>query len=326
MINYNPTIEKFAPVLIPTLCRDVHFRNCLESLMKCTYADKTDVYIALDYPAKDKHWEGYIKICDYLEKIKLTHGFKTLNVIKRNRNYGFGEKGNLSQLREYVFTFNDTVIVSEDDNIFAPAFLDFMNKGLTVFANDPKVFAINGYRHFYDIKIKTNSFFRQNVDFSAWGYGIWKEKYNNASIILSNKRNLIRKAFNPISWFRLYKSGLNRSLNYISMLLKTGYSLRDTTYSIYMILFGTHVIMPSITLVKNLGWDNSGEHCKDNLYLAKKHKEQYLDNRINFQFTGTGYEYFKENQRIYKLQSYARIGYVEFIKRILQYCKKVKLT
>ena len=44
---------KYAPILIPTLCRSKHFIRCIESLKKNGWAKYTDVYVALDYPAKE---------------------------------------------------------------------------------------------------------------------------------------------------------------------------------------------------------------------------------------------------------------------------------
>ena len=84
-------IEKFAPVIIPTLCRYDHFTRCIESLAKCKFSNMTDVFVALDYPAKKVHWDGYLKICEYLEDKQSEFGFKSLNIIKRERNYGVGK-------------------------------------------------------------------------------------------------------------------------------------------------------------------------------------------------------------------------------------------
>ena len=58
---------KYAPVIIPTLCRYEHFVRCVESLKKNTWAKYTDIYIGLDYPKKDSHREGYLKIKEYLQ-------------------------------------------------------------------------------------------------------------------------------------------------------------------------------------------------------------------------------------------------------------------
>ena len=58
---------QYAPIYIPTLCRDKHFILGVESLKKNSWAKYTDVYIGLDYPSKESHWPGYRKICDYLD-------------------------------------------------------------------------------------------------------------------------------------------------------------------------------------------------------------------------------------------------------------------
>ena len=55
---------KYAPILIPTLCRADKFRKCIESLKKNKWAKYTAVYIALDYPLNDTHWCGYNEICE----------------------------------------------------------------------------------------------------------------------------------------------------------------------------------------------------------------------------------------------------------------------
>jgi len=78
-------MNNYAPVLIPTLNRYKHLERCVESLAACTGANTTELYIALDYPLKDSHWEGYIKVCAYIENIQ---GFRNVTLIKRNTNFG----------------------------------------------------------------------------------------------------------------------------------------------------------------------------------------------------------------------------------------------
>ena len=48
----------YSPVIITTLNRHEHFRQCLESLERCTDADKTNVYVALDYPPSERYMDG----------------------------------------------------------------------------------------------------------------------------------------------------------------------------------------------------------------------------------------------------------------------------
>ena len=61
-----------------------------------------------------------------------------------------------------------------------------------VFEKLREVFAISGYRNFYPIKFGSNTFFRQNVAFSAWGYAVWRERHEMCSRI---DANYFRKTF-----------------------------------------------------------------------------------------------------------------------------------
>lgn len=311
-------ITEFAPVVIPTLCRYDHFKACLESLMKCTHAEKTDVYVAVDYPAKECHWEGYTLIIEYLESIARSHGFKSLNVIRRKRNYGVGKYGNFIFLCKHVFSFSDTLIATEDDNIFSPAFLDYMNQGLLKFKDDSSVISINGYRHFYDIKSDGNTFFRQNVDFSGWGYGIWRNRATDAVKFYNDTHHLHMSALNTQNWIRLYKNGLNRCLNYIGLLRSKNIVVNDNALSVYMGIKKMDVIMPVQNLVRNMGWDNSGENCKDNPALAAKHLNQPLADCSEYRLIGTGFEHYKENRKVYRKQSYGRIRMSDLFKKIIR--------
>ena len=57
-------------VLVPTLCRNKHLEKCLDSLMKNPWAKYVDVYIGVDYPAKDSHWPGYREILKLMENLR----------------------------------------------------------------------------------------------------------------------------------------------------------------------------------------------------------------------------------------------------------------
>ncbi len=314
-------VKTFAPVIIPTLCRYQHFVECLESLAHCTWANKTDVFIGLDYPANDSHRDGYNKIKIYLQKNKKNLNFKSLNIIERKFNYGLGKHGNLNELKKEVLTKYDRIIVSEDDNIFSPNFLVYMNKGLEIFQNDTSVLAINGYRHPYPLKYNNNTFIRENVDFSAWGYGIWKNRDEKAE---SLSINFFRKKFSLINFFKIYlDNGGNRALNFYDYAFRWNGLMSDSPLSIYAKLEKMDVIMPAaISLVRNMGWDNSGEHYLSNSNLQSIHSNQKISEKNDFIFNGTGFEYYTENRKIFKNYSYAKIPNKVFWRRCLKIIAK----
>ena len=124
-----------------TLCRDRHFILGVESLKKNGWAKYTDVYIGLDYPAKETHWNGYRKICDYLENGDFSI-FASFNIIKRTSN--IGSLANIDTTRDLLMEQYDRWIMAEDDIEFAPVFLEYMNKCLDYYEDDPDPSAPHG--------------------------------------------------------------------------------------------------------------------------------------------------------------------------------------
>ncbi len=266
-------MSNFAPVFIPTLCRYEHFKRCVESLANCTHADKTDLIIALDYPLKDSHWDGYKKIEAYLTDIK---GFASVNVIKRNENYGAVR--NIFETKKELFERYDRLIFSEDDNEFSPNFLDYLNKGLEKFKDDPRIYAICGYN--YPIVMpedyKYNYFLGKA--FSAWGYGIWKKQYEVFKKDFTYS-DVVRKLNNTKEAFKVFDN-----INSLLKIAKDRQLCGDVIISSGLTLRNMRCVFPAVTKVRNHGHDGSGVNCgvasNKELFIA-----QPLDDANSFAFS-----------------------------------------
>lgn len=303
----------YAPVLIPTCNRYEHFKQCIETLSQCTWAEITDVYVAVDLPAKEEHKDGYQKIKQYLDSCG-NLGFSSLNVTYRETNYYYSGKGNLKCLCEDAFKHYDRIIVSEDDNIFSPNFLVFMDKGLEKFESDTSVLALNGYRHFYPVKFENNTFFRQNVDFSAWGYGILRSQYRR--YVEQITPEYFKNKLTLKNIIKLKKNGNNRLINFIKSSRSNKIQRTDNQLSVMMALEGLDVVMPKESLVRNIGWDGSGFHCQtSNKTLVEMHTTQPMSDDANFDFIGTGMEFYDDNKRIYVTNSYGNFTLWEYLKK-----------
>jgi hypothetical protein len=250
-------IKQFAPVLIPTLNRHNHFIGCVESLAQCKYADKTELYVALDYPLKVEHWEGYNIINNYLPLIK---GFKKVHIIRRKEN--LGPNRNLLDAISVLFEKHDSQIISEDDNLFSIDFLSFVNLGLGVYAERADIFSISGYQY----PIHMPSFYNQEIyvwtGFSAWGVGIWRDKWVNIDWNTENALTSIRmflKRYNNINQ-------LNKIANhYIPALIhmvRINKLHGDGYISMCLFTKNMYSIFPKVSRVKNLGHDGSGINCR----------------------------------------------------------------
>lgn len=260
-------ITQPAPVIIPTLCRYNHLRELLESLSNCHGAEFTEVFIAVDHPLKDSHWHGYRIICDYLDNVE-NMGFKKLTVIKRTENCGFGKTGNYRLLAKEVLRHYDRFISSEDDNVFAPGFLDFINYNLERYKDDKTILAVSGY--FYPIETdSTDNYILKMNHFSAWGYGTWRDRFNMMLDYVDCPD--LRKEVELNSKVKEYCSQHRPNL-YTDLLCMThGAPIwGDALYSVMQIHLGIKSVFPSKSLVKNMGWDGSGTHGGVNPIFLKQ--------------------------------------------------------
>ena len=211
----------FAPVVIPTLNRFEHFKNCLESLEQCNNADKTDVFVALDFPPSDKYVTGWKSIDSFLKEKEKSHGFNKLVVYRRETNFFFSGRKNAGSVVQDISRFYDRYIVSEDDNIFSPGFLDFLNGALERYKTDKSVLAVCGYSLYVNNDlINTDDYncFRNKSYFSAWGYGTW---FDRSLLGELNNLDYCRDAFKDKEAMKRVKS-IPDSFRYMMMTLKSG--------------------------------------------------------------------------------------------------------
>lgn len=254
----------YAPVIIPTLCRADKFRNCIESLQKNPYAKYTELYISLDYPPNENYREGYERIKEYLHQG--IDGFARVEIIKQKKNLGW--HGNYDFLRNKVYETHDCYIFSEDDNVFSPNFLEYMDKCLTMFEKDEDILAVTGYSFPIEWKTGNKNVIKIDSYFAAWGYGIWREK-EEAMLHTINLANFERRMRNGSMMRKLYHSSRNQYCNFVKgmieytdMLLEDGEVMTlDLSYGLYQIFYGRYMIFPTISKVRNTGCGEGGVHC-----------------------------------------------------------------
>ena len=245
---------KYYPVFIPTLNRFYHFKNCVESLSQCMYADKTELVIGLDYPPSEKYIEGYKQIKDYIPSIK---GFAKVTLIEHTCNMGPG--GNWASLVEYCESHYSAYIGSEDDNVFAPAFLDYMNRMLELYYNDDKILTISGY-NFVDAYNQGEYTYYLSKDNCAWGTGYWVHKEKeinqdmNDGLFYRHALYCREKAKKILNTYPALYGMLN------SMIISNSH-WGDVERTVYNILCDKYQVKPAMSLVRNCGYDGSGIHC-----------------------------------------------------------------
>ena len=249
------SIISYAPVIIPTLNRYEHFKRCLESLEKCTGAEKADVYVALDYPPSDKYVNGWKLVDAYLKSKANNNRFKNLFVIRRERNYGIGKKdGNYESLLEEIKKVSDRYIFSEDDNVFAPNFLEYVNWGLQEFKDDKRILAICGFKRINCDGLRNNVYMYPR--YNAWGVGMWFNKKDKLRKLADFE--LFKKVLKEESFFSAFTSRAYILASLVSM-LGTQKILGDVLPNL-LPKDEQWCIFPKVNKVINNGHDGSGLH------------------------------------------------------------------
>ncbi|WP_035650393.1 MULTISPECIES: hypothetical protein [unclassified Flavobacterium] len=246
----------YAPLLIPTLNRFDHFSSCVNSLLQCELSSETDLYIALDYPLKEQHYDGYNKIKGFIEKID---GFKSVNVLQREHNYGAHQ--NIHEAIDFLFQKYETLILTEDDNVFSTDFLLFMNKSFETYKDSLDVFSVCGYNYPVEIPKSYENEVYLWTGYSAWGVGFWRSKFVNVNWTEETVHSDVKTFLHD---YRKVVQLDKIANNYVPALLHMHNIQKihgDTYICMYQFLNKMVSVFPVISRVRNMGHDGSGINC-----------------------------------------------------------------
>lgn len=286
----------YAPVIIITCNRYEHLERCIDSLRKNTYAEQTELYISVDYPPNEEYREGWEKVCQLLHRP--IEGFGGVNLYFQEANLGVYE--NYQFLRREAFAKYDRLIYTEDDNEFSPNFLAYIDRGLELYENHPKVYAICGYANDYPFEYGGDNVIAL-TDGCEWGMGIWREKEKTVEEQLT-VRNWMQAARNVRLMRRLYR---NRSRLFSRMLgalvdqkEEEAVLNIDVNRGIFMALNGFCSINPVQTKVRNWGFDGSGQNIIGDSEEHVQHVGQQLDTDRDFEYRLEKVEVNHDNDRL----------------------------
>jgi len=239
-----------APVLLFCYNRLWHINRTISALRNNVYADKTELFIFSDGPRNSDDARKILHLREYLKKVD---GFKKVTIIEREMNGGISNSI-INGVTELINQYGK-VIVLEDDMITSHYFIKYMNDALVLYETENRVISIHGY--VYPVKGKLpETFFLRGAD--CWGWATWKRGWDlfekdGGELLNGMKEQKLINAFNFNGSFR-YSRMLERQIKgkndswairwYASAFLKDKLTL-----------------YPGVSLVHNIGLDDSGTHC-----------------------------------------------------------------
>lgn len=268
----NNNLYVYAPIVLFVYNRPEHTRLTVEALQKNTLAKDSELFIYSD-AAKSKNDE--IKVEEVREYIKKIIGFKQVVIIERERNFGLANSI-IDGVGKVINKYSKAIVL-EDDIVTSQNFLQFMNNALDFYSDNKSIMSISGYMYPCKISLSYKKDILLFNRFSSWGWGMWSDRWNliNFDIAASDKifhdKNL-QKKFN-VGGEDLYNMLLLQLQGKIN-----SWAIRTALTSA---LNDKVTVYPIKSLVKNIGFDNSGVHCGETHIFDTILDDSFLPNISN---------------------------------------------
>ncbi len=270
-------MQELAPIILSVYNRPWHTKKTIEALKNNELAGESDLFIFADNTVDDKNKESVDAVRSY---VKTIDGFKTVNIVGRETNFGLA-KNVISGVTEVIDRYSK-VIVLEDDIVCARTYLSYMNKLLSYYQYNKKIYSVTGYT--YPIKIPVN--YKYDVYFSprasSWGWGTWKDRWETVDWEVKDYVNFIKnpkriKSFNAggDDLTKMLKEQMNGKIDSWSIIWSYAH-FKNNSYCVF----------PTKSRLKNIGADRSGIHTnktkKFDVELYEEETELNLKEEVIF--------------------------------------------
>ena len=282
------------PVVIFVYNRVDHVRGLFSSLQECDGIEQTEIFVFSDAPVLHKSRKEVACVREKVRKISESFCCKKFNIIEAKQHKGLANSV-IDGVTEIIEKYK-MAIVLEDDLVVSSDFLVYMNKALTYYRHDKRIWAISGFTEPYD-SLKSypyDVYLSKRAE--SWGWGTWINRWKAVDwkvkdYFLFKYNRISRKKFNQGGSFLAnmlddYMSGKNDS-----WAVRWCYAqYRHKTYSIY----------PRDTHVLNVGFDNRGTHCRgEKIRQGELYKE---DREYRFVFPPFSEQIAYEIEHYYEIE------------------------
>lgn len=243
-------ISNLAPIVLFTYNRLDHTRQTIEALKDNVYAADSEIYIYSDAPKNEKATNSVSAVREYL---KTVNGFRKVIIIQREENWGLAK--NIIDGVTNIIEKYGKIIVLEDDIVTSKYFLKYMNDGLKIYEDMPKVMAISGYTEEIKDTILPDTFFLPWT--SCWGWATWSRTWR---LFKRNPKELVER----FSQDDIGRFNIDNSYDFWSQVVSNANGKLDTWAIFYYALVFENaglVLYSHHSMSSNIGFDGSGEHC-----------------------------------------------------------------
>ena len=245
-----------APIILFVYNRPKHTLQTLEALQKNTLFDQSKLYIYADGARKNANEKDLSNIQKVRQIIRQKKWCKSVEIIENETNQGLA-KSIVKGVSEVIERYGRAIIL-EDDIVTSKGFLTYMNDALNFYEKQEKVMHIAGYFYSVNTQLPT-TFFYENT--SCWGWATWHRAWQHLNLDATDLLQQLEQK-NATHHFNI-----NGTYDFTQQ-LKDNISGALHTWAIYwyasVYLQGGLCLHPHQSLVQNIGFDGTGEHCSFN--------------------------------------------------------------
>lgn len=260
-----------APIALFTYNRARHTAVTLAALERNQLAADSPLWVFSDGPRPGDP-DDPEKIDAVRKLLRSVSGFREVHVIEREHNLGLS-RSIIAGVTELVAR-HGRVIVVEDDLVTSPFFLRFMNEGLDWYEHDERVGSIHGYV-FPVSRELPEAFFLRGAD--CWGWATWKRAWDLFEPDGAKLREELR-ARELEEDFDMH--GARENVGMLEDQIAGRCDSWAIRWDAAMYLRDKLTLYPGVSLVRNIGLDNSGTHCGAAPRLAVTLAESPIDVRV----------------------------------------------
>ena len=250
------------PIALFCFNRPFHTYRTIKSLATNDEAINTDLIAFIDGARQ----QSDLTHINSVEKILLSNSkfFKSVTVNKSSLNLSSAQ--NIRKGVSKVLSNFESIIVLEDDILVSRFFISFMNEGLKKYKNIKNVWHINGYNYPINFYSKDQCYFSRLMQ--CWGWATWKDRWEQfIEDPLITDTNYIFSIFNKEMRKEL---DLRCKNSFFWSQITSNHRNKINTWAIfwYCFIFTNKglCLTPLKSLTQNIGLDNSGVNCSQDIF------------------------------------------------------------
>jgi len=266
-----------SPIVLFVYNRPWHTQQTIDALQKNELAKESELFIYSDAPKNETAKEA---VAEVRALIKTVTGFKKVTVIEREKNWGLADSiigGVTNIINQY-----GKIIVLEDDLVTSPYFLNFMNDALKFYENKESVYSITGFSfssEFMQFPIDFTADVYLNIRPMSWSWATWKNEWDGVDWEVNDFIDFIASK----EEVRQFNKGGTDLTDMLKMQMNGQLDSWYVRWSYNAFKKGKMTIYPKISLVNNVGHDNTGVHCGVDHKSMYSHSELNLNNNIKME-------------------------------------------